>query len=621
MASQEWPRFPVNVGIGRKATSNNRYSAPASSADGVAWDLGDLYSGADDSKIDSDLDSAEARAEEFIARYRGKLASLGPAELAEAVAELEEISELADAAVIFAQLLHAAKSDDPARGRLVAHATERNSAIRNKLVFFELEWVALDEEAAADLMDAPALRRYRHFLETERRFKPHRLSEPEEMLLEQKSNTGSRAFSRLFDEVTGRLVCDVEIDGETRRLNESETLALMYDPDRGTRRAAAKAMTVTLGEQSHLLTYVMNTLVQDHKIDDELRSFPTPMASRNLANEISERSVEALIESCVSAYPTVQRFYRLKKRLLGYDELYDYDRYAPIAGETPECGWEDCKVIVRDAYASFAPEAAGIVDKFFEGNWIDAELRSGKRGGAFSASGPTYAHPYILANYTDRLRDVVTIAHELGHGIHQYLARGVGYLQQDTPLTTAEMASVFGEMIVFHRLMDSEDDPKVRLSLLTGKIEDAFATVFRQIVLCRFEQLVHENRRETGELETERISELWMQANRPMHGDTVTLTDDYAIWWSYIPHFIHVPFYTYAYAFGELLVLALYRLYQDEGRTFVPKYMEMLARGGSASPSELVTPFGVDIDDPDFWNHGLALLDEMVTQAEELAGE
>ncbi|MCY4107740.1 MAG: M3 family metallopeptidase, partial [Chloroflexi bacterium] len=414
----------------------NNHSSPASSADGVAWDLSDLYLGTDDPKIDSDLDSAEARAREFVARYRGKLAALSAAELAEAVSELECITELADAAVIFAQLLHAAKSDDPARGRLVAHATERNSGIRNTLVFFELEWVALEDEVAAALMDDPALRRYRHFLETERRFKPHRLSEAEEMLLERKSNTGSRAFSRLFDEVTGRLVCDVEIEGETRRLNESETLALLYDPDRDTRRAAAKAMTVSLREQSHLLTYVMNTLVQDHKIDDELRSFPNAMASRNLANEISDRSVEALMESCVSAYPTVQRFYRLKKRLLGYDQLYDYDRYAPIADDTPECDWNECKVIVRDAYGSFAPEAAEIVDRFFEGNWIDAELRSGKRGGAFSASGPTYAHPYILANYTDRLRDVVTIAHELGHGIHQYLSRGVGYLQQDTPLTT-----------------------------------------------------------------------------------------------------------------------------------------------------------------------------------------
>ena len=594
-------------------------SSPSSSADGVAWDLSDLYSGVDDPKLDSDLDSADVRAGEFAARYRGTLGSLSAAEFAEAVSELEDISELADAAVIFAQLLHAAKSDDPARGKLVAHTAERNSAIRNRLVFFELEWGALDDNTAANLMNDPATQRYRHFLEKERRFKPHRLSEPEETLLEQKSNTGSRAFSRLFDELTARLVCNVEIDGDSRRLNESETLALLYDPDRNARRAASEAMTVSLREQSHLLTYVMNTLVQDHKVDTTLRSFASPMASRNLDNEIDQRSVDALIESCVSAYPTVHRYYDLKKRLLGYDELYDYDRYAPIADNTPDCSWENCKVTVRDAYGSFAPEAAEIVDRFFEGNWIDAELRAGKRGGAFSASGPTKAHPYILANYTDRLRDVMTIAHELGHGIHQFLARDVGYLQQDTPLTTAEMASVFGEMLVFHQLMDRESDPKVRLSLLTGKIEDAFATVFRPVVLCRFERLVHENRSESGELETDRISELWMQANRPMHGDTVTLTDNYAIWWSYIPHFIHVPFYTYAYAFGELLVLALYSLYQEEGRTFVPKYMEMLARGGTASPSELVSPFGVDIDDPDFWNRGLSLLDEMVTQAEELA--
>ncbi len=598
---------------------SSEQTAPSSSADGVRWDLTDLYNGENDPRIDKDLDTADALATKFADRYRGKIGSLGAGKLAGAVSELEGIVELADAPVLFAQLLHAAKSDDAARGRLVAHVSERNSAVRNKLVFFELEWVALDDPAADKLLGSAETASYRHYLERERRFKPHRLSEPEEMLLEQKANTGSRAFTRLFDELTGRLTCDVEIDGEIRRLNESETLALLYEPDRNTRRAAAEGMTATLKEQSHLLTYVMNVLVQDHKVDDTLRDYPSAMAARNLSNEIEQKYVDALITSCVDAYPTVQRYYGLKQRLLGYEELYDYDRYAPIAAEAPKLDWESCKRIVRDGYASFSAEAAQIVGKFFAGNWIDAELRSGKRGGAFSASGPTHAHPYILTNYTDRLRDVMTVAHELGHGIHQYLSRGVGYLQQDTPLTTAEMASVFGEMIIFHRLLEQEDDTKVRLSLLTGKIEDAFATVFRQIVLCRFEQLVHEARRSEGELATEHISDLWMQANRPMHGDTVTLTDNYSIWWSYIPHFIHSPFYTYAYAFGELLVLALYKLYQEQGKSFVPKYMEMLAKGGTQSPSELVAPFGVNIDDPEFWKSGLSLLDGMVSQAEELA--
>ena len=261
------------------------------------------------------------------------------------------------------------------------------------------------------------------------------------------------------------------------------------------------------------------------------------------------------------------------------------------------------------------------MDEFFEKRWIDAELRTGKRGGAFSAGGPANLHPYIMCNYTDRIRDVMTVAHELGHGIHQYLSRQVGYLQSHTPLTTAETASVFGEMIVFHRLLEQESDPKVQLALLTGKIEDAFATAFRQIVMTRFEQSLHAARRDEGELEAERIGELWIAANAPMHGDTVTLTDNYSHWWSYIPHFIHTPFYTYAYSFGELLVLALYRLYEEQGAGFVPGYMEMLGKGGSVSPSELVAPLGVDINDPGFWNGGLSLLDEMVTQAEELAAE
>ena len=259
------------------------------------------------------------------------------------------------------------------------------------------------------------------------------------------------------------------------------------------------------------------------------------------------------------------------------------------------------------------------MDEFFEERWIDAELRNGKRGGAFSAGGPANVHPYIMCNYTDRIRDVMTVAHELGHGIHQYLSRQVGYLQSHTPLTTAETASVFGEMIVFHRLLEQESNPKVRLVLLTGKIEDAFATAFRQIVMTRFEQSLHNARREEGELEAGRIGELWIAANAPMHGDTVTLTDNYSHWWSYIPHFIHSPFYTYAYSFGELLVLALYRLYEEQGAGFVPGYMEMLGKGGSVSPSELVAPLGVDINDPGFWNGGLSLLDEMVTQAEQLA--
>lgn len=594
---------------------------PTSSADGVTWDLTDLYATVDDPKIEADLKSADDRAAAFEKAYRGKLTGLDAGAVAAAVDELQGIVELMDTPLIYAHLLHAGKSDDPEHGRLLSSVMETSSAIRNRLVFFELEWSALDEEIAQPLMDHADLARFRHFLEKERRYRPHQLTEPEETVLERKANTGGRAFSRLFDEISGRLVCEVEHGGEVRRLNESETLALLYDPDRSVRRAAAEALTVSLKDQQHVLTYIFNVLVQDHKVDDEIRSYGTPMASRNLSNEIEQSTVDALVDACEGAHSTVHRYYRLKRRLLGYEELFDYDRYAPLSDDSPKRTWDECREIVTDSYNGFAPRAGEIVGEFFEKRWIDAELRNGKRGGAFSAGGPANVHPYILCNYTDRIRDVMTVAHELGHGIHQYLSRDVGYLQSSTPLTTAETASVFGEMIVFHRLLEQESDPKVRLALLTGKIEDAFATAFRQIVMTRFEQKLHAARREEGELEAERIGELWIEVNAPMHGDTVTLTENYSHWWSYIPHFIHTPFYTYAYSFGELLVLALYRLYEEKGAAFVPGYMEMLGKGGSVSPSELVAPLGVDINDPGFWNGGLSLLDEMVTQAEELAGE
>jgi oligoendopeptidase F len=343
------------------------------------------------------------------------------------------------------------------------------------------------------------------------------------------------------------------------------------------------------------------------------------MASRNLANEIQGEVVEALMTATQRHHGMVQRYYRLKGRLLGLEPLYDYDRYAPIFPDLPTCDWPTARQMVEASYAAFSPEAGGIIRTFFDRNWIDAELRPGKRGGAFSSSAVPSVHPYILMNYTDKLRDVMTLAHELGHGLHQYLSRGVGYLQCDTPLTTAETASVFGEMLTFQRLQEVFPEPRVRLGLLCGKIEDGFATVFRQVVLTRFEQSLHKARREQGELTTEQINELWLQANRPMHGDVVQLSEGYAWWWLYIGHFIHVPFYCYAYAFGELLVLALTQKYRQEGKAFVPRYLELLASGGSDAPHVLLARLGVDVTDPGFWELGLRLLDDMVGEAERLA--
>ena len=594
----------------------------ATSAQGVVWDLADLYKSVDDPAIEGDLADALERAKVFDKKYRGRVNAAGgirPQELFEALREYEAIYELADKALSYAMLLHAGDSINPKHGALRQKAQARRSEIRNMLVFFDLEWLQVPDEIASRIINSPEAGQYRHYLESQRRFKPHTLSEPEEKILEETANTGRRAFSRLFDELVSVMEFGIKLNGEVKKLNQSETLALLYDPDRAVRKAAAAGLTVGLKENARTLTYIFNTLVEDYAIIDRFRSYPDPMASRHLSNEIDTGIVEMLMTTCEHNHDIVERYYILKAGLLGLDVLYDYDRYAPVLDRMPSCDFGRCQEIVLDSYGAFSPRAREIAELFFEKRWIDAEPRLGKRGGAFSASTVPTVHPYILANYTDKLRDVMTIAHELGHGVHQYLSRDVGYLQCDTPLTTAETASVFGEMLVFNRLMEEEHDPKVKLGLLCSKIEDAFATVFRQVVLTRFEQKLHAARRADGELTPERIGELWMAANKPMHGKAVQLTDDYGWWWLYIQHFIHVPFYCYAYAFGELLVLALYRKYQKEGKSFVPRYLDLLSAGGSDSPERLLGKMGVDIKAPDFWQGGTDILRGMVEEAEVLA--
>ena len=452
-------------------------------------------------------------------------------------------------------------------------------------------------------------------------WKPHYLSEPEEKILEEKAITGKSAFVRLFDETVSALHFPFRIDGRTEQLSLQKINAKLYDADRAVRAAAAAGLTEGLKENARLLTYILNTLVFDHRSDCDLRHHADVMDPRHLANEIDGNVVEALMTATERHHATVQRYYRLKGRLLGLEQLYDYDRYAPLFREQPAVDWPTAQRIVQESYEAFSPRAGEILRQFFDKRWIDAELRDGKRGGAFSASTVPSAHPYILMSYTDKLRDVMTLAHELGHGLHQYLSRQVGYLQCDTPLTTAETASVFGEMLTFRRLQQLYPDPRTRLAMLCSKIEDGFATVFRQVVLTRFEQSVHRTRHAEGELPIDRINELWMQANRPMHGNVVQLTGDYAWWWSYIGHFIHVPFYCYAYAFGELLVLALVKKYEQDGPAFVPKYLDMLASGGSEAPHVLVGKLGVNVTDPGFWELGLKLLGDMVAEAEKLAAQ
>ena len=599
-------------------------AAQTSSADGVCWDLSDLYNGIDDPKIVSDLDEAQRRAAAFEETYRGKIGlAEGPKSevMLAAIVELESLSELRDRPAVFATLVHAARTDDPKHGALLAMTRERRTVINKHLIFFDVEWMAVSDEIAARLGNSPELARYCHYLRDKRSWKPHYLNEGEEKILEEKAATGRSAFVRLFEETISSIQCPYEHNGMVETLSIQQILAKLHDNDRSVRKAAAEGLTSGLRQNARLLTFVFNTVVLDHKSDYTLRRFANPMGPRNLANEISETVVEALMTATESHHATVHRYYALKKKLLNLDELCDYDRYAPLFAEQPGSNWSNARQTVQESYERFSPRAGAIVREFFEKNWIDASLREGKRGGAFSAGGVPGVHPYILMNFTDRLRDVMTLAHELGHGVHQYLSRRVGYLQCGTPLTTAEMASVFGEMLTFQRLLEKYPDPKTRLSLLCGKIEDGFATVFRQVVLTRFERDLHQARKEQGELTAEMINSLWLKANAPMHGDAVRLTDGYAWWWLYIGHFIRTPFYCYAYAFGELLVLALVRKFKQEKESFVPKYLELLSAGGSDAPDLLLSRLGVDVNDPGFWSLGLALLDEMVSEAELLAKE
>jgi oligoendopeptidase F len=590
-------------------------------SEGIRWDLSDLYLGLDDPQIKKDIETALSRAREFEIEYRGKINSDGISSsmLLRALEELESISEKIGELLSYAYLEFAADTSNPKNGAFLQSVQEKSTEIRKHLIFFELEWIALPDEMADRLIEDEVLSRYRHFLKQERRYKPHKLSEPEEKILDEKANTGSRAFMRLFDEAMNNIRFKVRLDGRTKNLTETETLALLYDPDRKKRKGAAKGLTKGLRENIHVLTYIFNTLVQDHAINDRLRSYDDPMAFRHLDNEIDKDTVDTLMTSCEDNFDMVEEYYNLKKGLLGLKRFYDYDRYAPIDTEKKTIDYKAGKEIILHSFADFSSRLSDIAREFFDKNWIDAEIREGKRGGAFSHSTVPSVHPYVFTNYSGKLRDVMTLAHELGHGIHQYLSRNQGYFQCNTPLTTAETASVFGEILVFHKLMESEENPRVRLSLLCSKLEDIFATVFRQVVITRFEEMLHHARRNQGELPAESINDIWIEANKKMFGDSVKLTEDYAWWWTYIPHFIHSPFYCYAYSFGELLVLSLYNKYLNEGDAFVPRYIELLSSGGSESPENLLSRVGVDITDPEFWQGGLSILREMVNEAIELA--
>lgn len=590
-----------------------------SSAQGVYWDLKDLYLDLDDPRIEADLKSCLSESEKFAAEYRGLFASQPtPARILAAFQALEAIYQSLAKLGAYAGLRTAVDNLNVACRQLEDRIDQASVQIQNLLTFFELEWLEVEEAAALKLADAPELENYQHYLLSSRRYKPHTLSEPEEVLLNHKSLTARGAWINLFDEFLASIEYRFDYNGEQQTLTQPALLALSYQPDRGMRKAAQECLYTELARHELVLTNVFNAITQDHSLNDQIRHYDNPIASRHLANEIEKEVVDRMQWVTESNYDIAHRYYRLKARLLGLDKMATYDQYAPVATKLPNCAYEDGRQMVLTAFGRFDPNMQQIASQFFEKNWIDAEVRPGKRGGAFSASTVPTVHPYVMLNWTDKLRDVNTMAHELGHGVHQYLSRQQTYFNFHHPLPVAETASVFGEFLTFDYLMEIETDPEVRLGLLCSKIEDAFATVFRQNVLTRFEQSAHAARREQ-KLSSDQICDHWWQANQALYGDSVDMLELYRWGWSYIPHFIHTPFYCYAYVFGELLVLSLYRMYQEEGRAFVPRYLELLKSGSKWEPAELLQRVGADIRDGEFWQKGFEVLRSLVGQAETLA--
>ncbi len=581
----------------------------------AAWDLDPLVNGEGEAGVERQLDDALVRAESFAERHAGKLSELDGPGLAQAMHDMAAIHDLVSRAGTYAALRFSTNTADPSRGALLQRVQERGTAIETKLLFFDLEWAALPDATAQRLVQGEELDFARHHLENVRRYREHLLSEPEEKVLAEKSVTGSNAWARLFEELTSAI--EVEVNDERVALDVA--LSRLALPDRELRRTTAEAVTEALAPGLRTRGYVLNTLLADKATDDRLRRYPSWLAARNLANEASDESVRALIEAVRGRYELPRRWYRLKAKLLGVQRLADYDRMAAVTQDEVSFTYGEACELVRDCYHSFSPELGDLVQRFYDERWIDAPVRPGKRGGAFCASATPAVHPYVMLNYTARRRDVLTLAHELGHGVHFALAARQGIFHQGTPLTLAETASVFGETIVFGRLLEADSSPESRLALLAENLEGAIATVFRQVAMNRFEDLAHTARREQGELSVERLGELWAESQSEMLDDSVEITDGYRSWWSYIPHFINTPGYVYAYAYGQLLALSVYQRYEQQGPDFVPRYLEMLAAGGSRSPEELGAIVGVDLADPGFWDAGLDLIERQLQDAEAAA--
>lgn len=583
-------------------------------ADLPVWDLTDLYPAPDSPELKQDVEKTMARAQAFESRFSGKVDGLTGAQLADAIAEYEAIDEVLSRVMSYAQLLHAGDVTDPKIGQFYQTMREKATEANGHLLFFTLELNKVSDEALdARLAESEALRRYRPWLDALRLFRPHQLSDEVERLLLDKSVAGSGAWMRLFDETSASL----RFPFREELLTQTEILHKMQDRDAAVRKEASQVLGTVLGENISTFALITNTLAKDKEVEDKWRGFARPISSRNLANQVEDEVVDALIQAVRDMYPRIShRYYRLKAKWMGRDKLDYWDRLAPPpADDDRTFTWDDAQSIVMDAYSAFSPDMAAVGKRFFDNAWIDVPPRPGKAGGAFAHPTVPSAHPYLLLNFQGKARDIMTLAHELGHGVHQVLAAKQGHLMADTPLTLAETASVFGEMLTFKSMLAATKDPVARRAVLASKIEDMINTVVRQIAFCEFERLVHDERR-NGELTPDRIGELWMQVSEESLGDVFRFDENYRNYWAYIPHFIHSAFYVYAYAFGDCLVNALYAKYEAEPEGFQAKYMEMLSAGGTLRHKELLAPFGLDASDPDFWKLGLGVLEGFIDELE-----
>ncbi len=578
-----------------------------------AWNLDDLFPGRESPELARALEAMEAAAKAFAAAHAGKVAKLDGAGLAAAISEYERIDEVLSRVMSYASLTYSGAMTDPEIAKFYQSMQERVNAISTPLVFFTLEINRIEDKDLEAKLKAEPLRRWKPWLTDVRALRPHQLSDEIERLLHEKHVVGRAAWNRLFDETIAGL--RFPLDG--KELTISDTLNLLSDKDRATRRKAAETLGEVLGRNARIFALVTNTLAKDKEIEDKWREYPRPVSSRNLSNRVEDGVVDALASAVRVAHPDLShRYYRLKARWFGADRLDYWDRNAPLPDDDDRLvPWGEARSLVLDAYGRFSPDLAAVGRRFFDNAWIDAAPRAGKSPGAFAHPTVPSAHPYLLLNYHGRTRDVMTLAHELGHGVHQVLAGGQGHLLSDTPLTLAETASVFGEMLTFRTLLERETDARQRKALLAGKVEDMLNTVVRQIAFYTFEERVHDERR-TGELTAERLGQIWLDVQTESLGPALRFDEGYRAYWAYVPHFVHTPFYVYAYAFGDCLVNSLYAVYQDADRGFAQKYMAMLAAGGTKRHKELLAPFGLDATDPAFWQKGLGVIRGFVDELE-----